>query len=98
LIVVSKALYEIAAGAPPEAAATRIRRVLGRDVPGLRDPDLEARGLLAVRLLSQLPNSQMRLRALVCLRKVPPAVQAAAAALLPPDGPTAPPGPPPPPP
>jgi hypothetical protein len=80
-----QALYDIASGGPPEPAATRVRRLLKRDVPGLRDPDPDARGLLALRLLSYLPNGEMRLRALACMRKVPPAVRSAAAALLRPD-------------
>jgi hypothetical protein len=92
----SQALYDLAAGAPPEQSATRVRRLLKRSVPGLRDPDPDARGLLALRLLILLPNCEMRLRALASMRKVPAAVRAAAAALLEPEvsaGPSPPPGP-----
>jgi hypothetical protein len=81
----SQALYDLAAGAPPEQPAARLRRLLKRGLPVLQDPDPDARGLFALRLLILLPNCQMRLRALASMRKVSPAVRAAAVALLQPE-------------
>jgi hypothetical protein len=73
---------------PQDPEAKQLHALLSRLNPrqqGLHDPDPDARGLLALRLLILLPNCQMRLRALASMRKVPAAVRATAAALLEPE-------------